>query len=59
MGPKIRGSGQKRAMNVIHCWRFLPTSVVGDVEIRRWEDDYIDVCGSVVVWQCGVDYIDV
>ena len=24
--------------------------VVGDVEIR--EDDYIDVCGSVVVWQC-------
>ena len=33
--------------------------VVGDVEIRRWEDDYIDVCGSVVVWQCDVDYIDV
>ena len=27
--------------------------VVGDVEIRRWEDDYIDVCASVVVWQCG------
>ena len=41
--------------------------MVGDVEIRRWKDDYIDVCGSVVVWQCGsvvvwqcdVDYIDV
>ena len=37
--PRYQGVGKKGAMNVIHCWMFLPSSgqvcVAGDVEIRE------------------------